>query len=139
MKAARYIEFNEGYRRHVYDDTEGIPTIGIGFNLEAGFSREESRLILEYRINKIVRQLRWGLPVFNALDNVRQLVLIDMAYNLGVSGLGGFKKMLAALDRKEWDTAAEELLDSRYASQVGPRATRNADMLRTGVAYEVET
>lgn len=59
-----------------------------------------------------------------------QLVILDMAYNMGVPALLGFKRMLAALDRGDWSQAAGELLDSKYASQVGPRAQANADLLR---------
>lgn len=129
---ATYVARNEGFSRYTYLDTEGIPTIGIGFNLEEGFSMEESKLILMHRLGKLADQLPDAIPVFKDMDEVRQRVLIDMAYNLGIAGLKKFRRMLAALERREYEEAAKELLDSRYAAQVKGRAVRNARMMETG-------
>lgn len=67
---------------------------------------------------------------FRNSPDAAKLVLLDMAYNMGVPALLKFKRMLAALDRGNWSQAAAELLDSKYAEQVGPRAQANADLLR---------
>jgi lysozyme len=93
---------------------------------------EESKLILMHRLGKLVEQLPDAIPVFNDMDEVRQRVLIDMAYNLGIAGLKKFRRMLAALERRDYEEAAKELLDSRYADQVKGRAVRNARMMETG-------
>lgn len=135
-KAGQYILRNEGYRQHMYKDTEGIWTIGIGFNLEEGFSKEESMLILKHRMGKYVDELVGRVPVFLDVCSVRKIVLLDMAYNLGVSGLLKFRKMLAALSEGDYQLAAKEMLDSRYAKQVKGRALRNARMMETGEWYD---
>ncbi len=135
-KAGEYILRNEGYRQHMYKDTEGIWTIGIGFNLEEGFTKEESMLILKHRMGKYITELCDRVPVYIDVCQVRKIVLLDMAYNLGVSGLLKFRKMLAALESGDYQLAAKEMLDSRYASQVKGRALRNARMMETGEWYE---
>lgn len=133
---ADYVTDNEGYRRDVYLDTEGIPTIGIGFNLNEGLSLEESKLILRHRLDKNKEKLKKTIPSYRSISRVRKIVLQDMAYNLGVQGLTKFRKMLAALDRRDYQLAAKEMLDSRYATQVKGRARRNALMMETGEWYE---
>ena len=69
---------------------------------------------------------------FDALDPVRQRALINLTFNIGIEAVLGFHKMLSALIQQDYETAAKELLFSRYAVQVGARATRLAHMLRTG-------
>ena len=135
-KAAKYITDNEGYRRDMYKDTEGIWTIGIGFNLEEGFTREECEVILRHRMGKLINELCQRVPVYIDVCSVRKIVLLDMAYNLGIEGLRKFKKMLAALEKRDYELAAKEMLDSRYASQVKGRARRNAYMMETGEWFE---
>jgi lysozyme len=135
-KAGEYILRNEGYRQYVYDDSEGIPTIGIGFNLEEGFTKEESMLILKHRMHKLITELCDRVPVYIDVCQVRKIVLLDMAYNLGIPRLLKFRKMLAALKERDYQLAAQEMLDSRYASQVKGRARRNALMMETGEWYE---
>jgi lysozyme len=131
-KAGQYILRNEGYRQHVYEDTEGIATIGIGFNLKEGFTKEESMLILKHRMGKFIEELVERVPVFLTVSSVRKIVLLDMAYNLGINRLLKFRKMLAALGQGDFQLAATEMLDSRYAKQVKGRALRNARMMETG-------
>jgi lysozyme len=127
---------NEGYRQYVYKDSMGIPTIGIGFNLEEGFTKEESMLILRLRLSKLITELCDRVPVFTDMSQIRKIVLLDMSYNLGVPGLLKFRKMFAALCERDYQLAAKEMLDSRYASQVKGRAQRNALMMETGEWYE---
>ena len=135
-KAADYIELNEGFRRYKYTDSEGVETIGIGFNLEEGFSREESRKVLQMRMGKFIDELSQSIPAYCSVSSIRKIVLLDMAYNLGISRLLRFKKMIAALDRRDFKLAAKEMLDSTYARQVKGRAKRNAYMMETGEWYE---
>jgi lysozyme len=135
-KAGEYILRNEGFRATPYEDTEGILTVGIGFNLEEGFTKEECMLILRHRMGKYIDELVERVPVFLDVSSVRKIVLLDMAYNLGVSRLLGFRKMLAALKQGDFQLAAEEMLDSRYAKQVKGRARRNALMMETGEWYD---
>jgi len=135
-KAADYITLNEGYRKEMYYDSEDIATIGIGFNLEEGFTLEESKMILRHRMGKFINELCTRVPVYIDVCQTRKIVLLDMAYNLGVSRLLGFKKMLAAIEDGDYQLAAKEMLDSTYARQVKGRARRNALMMETGEWYE---
>jgi lysozyme len=66
------------------------------------------------------------------MSEVRQRALADLVFNMGMSRLHGFVKTLDALQRRDYETAAEELLDSNYAKQVGARSVRVAEMIRTG-------
>ena len=123
---------HEGFRRHIYTCTAGRKTIGYGFNLEAGVTEDEAFLLLQHRLNLLDEQLAYTLPFYTRLSAVRQDVLCDMAYNLGLAGLLKFRKMLAAVERSAWDMAAYEMLNSRWATQVGKRAEELAFLMRTG-------
>lgn len=133
-----YVEMNEGYRQRAYKDSVGVATIGIGFNLEEGFTREECRLVLIHRLGLIQDKLSDTISGWSKLVPVQRMVLIDMCYNLGFAGLLKFVKMLNAIAVGNYEVAALELIDSRYADQVGSRADRNAYMLRTGKWYETK-
>jgi len=135
-KAAAYIALNEGYRRYKYTDSVGVETIGIGFNLEEGFTEDESRMILRMRMRGFINELSARIPAYCSVSCIRKIVLLDMAYNLGIGRLLKFKKMIAALDSRDFELAAKEMLDSTYARQVKDRATRNAYMMETGEWFE---
>lgn len=123
---------HEGYRQHIYRCSAGKLTIGYGLNISTGLPRDEAALLLEYRLNKIDEQLARSLPFYPRLSAIRQDVLCDMAYNLGVAGLMGFKRMLAALEAGDYPQASAEMLDSKWAGQVGQRAIELADLMRVG-------
>ena len=131
-KASSFIEKNEGREYKYYKDTLGNLTIGVGFNLEEGLSDDEIDFILSSRIQEHYDDLHVMVAEFKHLCFARKLVLIDMSYNMGIHKLLQFENMLDAIRDKDWQKAAGELLDSRYASQVGRRADRNADILRSG-------
>jgi lysozyme len=117
----RLIE-HEGIKKSAYNDSRGYLTIGIGFlidpKMNAGLSIEECMMILRSRILNLERQLS-QYPWFNIQDQVRKGVLIEMAYNLGVNGLLGFKNMIAALGDRQVGTAAVEMGKSLWATQIG--------------------
>jgi len=116
-----------------YVDTVGKMTIGYGRNLtDVGITTLEAEDMLEHDAVSALGELGFAFPWFAALDAVRQRALVNMCVNLGLPRLRGFHKMLAALQRGDYDTAAVELLDSRYARQVGARAVRLAQMIRKG-------
>ena len=71
-------------------------------------------------------------PFFDDLNDVRQRVFVNMTFNLGSTRLAMFKKFLAAVEARDYETAAEEMLDSKWAEQVKGRADRLADMMRSG-------
>lgn len=122
----------EGLRLKPYRDSVGKLTIGVGRNLEdVGISEQEAMVMLDADISKSLtdaQTFHW----FHNLDSVRQDVLVDMIFNMGLVRVLGFHKMLAALQAGDWNTAANEMLDSKWATQVGNRALELAKMIRTG-------
>lgn len=133
LKLKAELERDEGRRSKPYEDTEGILTIGVGWNLEErGLPQEIIDRLFELSISEAERDAMALFPSFRELDQARQRVLVNMAFNLGRKRLSGFKKMIAAVGREDWAAAADEMLDSKWARQVGKRAERLADMMRRG-------
>lgn len=125
---------HEGMRLDMYIDSVGVRTIGIGRNLEAvGLRNEaEARFLLRSDINAVRAELREQLPWFEALDPVRQQVLTNMAFNLGVRGLRNFSKTLAFVRTGRFSDAADEMLRSQWAEQVGQRSEELSEMMQKG-------
>lgn len=149
-----FIEKHEGRKNKMYLDTHGHPTIGVGFNLD----KKNSKMILqslglkldqvktgkttltEVQINKLfehdlaiaIEDAKKFYRAFDFLDEVRQLVLVDMAFNLGYTMLSQFIKFHQALESKNYEKAAAEMLFSKWAEQVKHRATENASAMRIG-------
>jgi lysozyme len=136
MNKNRFIKqmrFHEGVKNKVYKDHLGIETIGVGRNLvDRGLSDEEVDYLLGNDITIVENELDNGLSWWRDLDEVRQRALADLAFNMGIPRLHGFVKMLDGLQRRDYHAAADELLDSKYAKQVGARSERVANMIRTG-------
>jgi lysozyme len=129
----KQLVLHEGVRLKPYRCTAGRLTIGIGRNLDdVGISQDEALLLLRNDIARALSAVRAELPWFDRLDNIRQRVLVDMCFNLGIDGLLAFKQTLAAVASGDYDRAATEMLSSRWAAQVGERARRLARMMRTG-------
>lgn len=129
----RQLRLHEGERLTPYRCTAGKLTIGVGRNLEdRGITREESAMLLANDITREERELVRALPWVAKLDEVRQRVLLDMSFNLGLAGLLGFKNTLATIERGDYQRAAAMMLDSRWARQVGQRAERLSRMMATG-------
>jgi lysozyme len=128
---------DEGERLSAYQDSLGYWTIGIGRLIDArrggAISQEESALLLTHDLAKIAEQLHSHLPWTIPLDDARYGVLLNMAFNLGFAGLVKFHNMLTAMQAKDWETAAKEMLNSAWAGQVGERATRLAAQVRSGI------
>lgn len=131
LRAAQQLRRHEGERSKPYEDTEGVLTIGIGRNLEKGLSSDEIEHLFRNDLleaEATARQYRY----FDMLNDVRKMAIINMAFQLGAGRLLGFKKMHTALDNHNYEVAARECLDSRYAQQVPRRAKEIAEMIRTG-------
>jgi len=128
----KQIKRHEGFRRHPYRCTAGKLTIGFGRNLEdKGISEGEAETLLASDIADVHSDLAhrgW----FIGHDAARQSVIINMGFNLGVQGLLNFRRMISAFAKGDYATAADEMLDSRWAGQVGNRATELAEQMRTG-------
>lgn len=126
---------HEGLRLKPYTDTTGHLTIGVGRNLsDVGITEDEAMQMLEHDIAVAIGFLSTRYPWFLALDTVRQRVLVDMAFNLGADGLAKFPRFLEAARTAQWDEAADEMMASLWAVQVGHRAIRLIRMMRTGEA-----
>jgi lysozyme len=124
---------HEGLRLKAYQDTVGVWTIGYGTNLqELTIDDATAEKWLLKDIETATREAS-GLRFFGELSAVRQRVVIEMVYNLGLGRFLQFRKTVAAIERKDWEAAAKEMLDSRWAQQVGRRARLLAEIMRTGV------
>src|SRR6185437_14202908 len=111
----------------------GKLTIGIGRNLDdVGISYDEAEVLLANDIQRTQSALTAALPWLTLLDLVRKAAVINMAFNLGVSNLLAFHKFLGFLQSHDWQSASIEMLNSKWASQVGPRATRLSRQILTG-------
>jgi lysozyme len=145
---------HEGLVLEVYQDSLGIDTIGIGRNLEdRGISKEEldyldipnMEVVYEHGITEkdarylalndieiVEKELCKAHPCVEELDEVRQLVLMDMAFNMGIPRLKKFVKMWNAIHEGLFDIASTEMLDSRWADQVGRRAIILSNAMKEG-------
>lgn len=123
---------HEGLRLKPYVDTVGKLTIGVGRNLDdVGISKDEALFMLDNDIEKCEAELK-QFDWFNNLDEVRQIVLLDMAFNLGIPRLLKFKKTIQYIQDCDFENAAKEMLDSIWAKQVKGRALELSEMMRTG-------
>jgi lysozyme len=132
---------DEGVRYTPYADTKGIPTVGVGHNLQAcslpngwsyPLSDDQVNTLLERDLLNVFSDLNRDLPWWTDLNDVRQRVICNMCFNLGMSKLAGFKNTLVSMRQGAYADAAAEMLNSAWASQVGARAQRLAQMMRTG-------
>lgn len=124
---------HEGLELKPYKDTVGKLTIGIGRNLDdVGITAEEAEFLCDNDISRVENQVIRTIPVYSILCDVRQRVLLDMAFNLGIDGLLKFKRFLAFVQMSKWEAAADEMLDSKWATQVGARARTLAQMMKFG-------
>jgi len=125
------LERDEAKRNRPYRDSVGKLTIGVGHNLDdKPISDRAVRVILEDDVADARRDLQTALPWVECLSEPRQAALLNMCFNMGVGGLLTFKCALAAIKEGNWDKAAAEILHSKYAEQVGPRAHRVIQQLK---------
>jgi lysozyme len=129
---AKQLEVDESRERHPYLDSVGKRTIGIGRNLDdVGLSDDEIDYLLANDIHRAEQLLDARLPWWRKLDEVRQGVLMDMAFNMGAQ-LFTFVNTLASVQRGDYAKAAKGMRASKWATQVGARAVRLATMMETG-------
>jgi lysozyme len=124
---------HEGLELKPYQCTADKLTIGVGRNIEdRGITEDEARYLLKNDIKIVEDELLEKKPVVAGLDAVRQRVLVDMGFNLGIPTLMKFQNMWAAIEDEDFQTAADEAMDSRWAKQVGRRAERLCQAMATG-------
>lgn len=123
---------HENLRLKMYLDSLGIPTIGYGFNLRDNpITQKIAQELLDLILTPIISQLS-AYPWFTQLNENRQAAIADMAYNMGISNLLQFHRMLQALQERNYQEAASQMLNSLWAKQVGIRAPEDAEIIRTG-------
>jgi lysozyme len=149
----KMIAIHEGIVLNVYQDHLGIDTVGIGRNLqdrgitdgelsfinktmdevyEVGLTEEEAYYLCMNDIAIVEKELLANKPIVNQLNDVRQMVLVDMAFNMGVPRLMAFKNMWLAIEKVNYQLANEEMIDSRWAGQVGSRAMKLSLAMKNG-------
>ncbi|MFG1899903.1 glycoside hydrolase family protein [Micromonospora carbonacea] len=143
---------------HVYVDTKGHPTVGIGFNLDRADARArlaavganyddvragrvnltqvQITILFEQTIAEATTDAYALVPNFDLLSTARQAVLIDMIFNLGRTGVAQFQDMLAALNRGDYETAASEMENSAWKQQMGTRATQDVTLMDRGIVCD---
>ena len=149
----KMIAIHEGIVLSVYQDHLGINTVGIGRNLDDrgitdgellfmnktmddiydnGLTEEEAYYLCMNDIAIVEKELLASKPIVNRLNAVRQMILIDMAFNMGVPRLMQFKNMWLAIEKVNYLLACEEMIDSRWAGQVGSRAMKLSVAMKNG-------
>lgn len=127
---------HEGVKTHAYKDHLGYITVGVGRCLEdgigVGLSEDEIDYLLLNDIKRCSLELNTEFDWFSGLDAVRKDAMINLCFNVGLPRLKGFVKALAAMKAQDYETAADEFFDSRWATQVGNRAVEVCAMIRTG-------
>lgn len=133
----RSLRGEEGEVLYEYKDHLGYSTIGVGRLIDkrkgGGITEEESAYLLNNDVTKIVEQLDKRLSWWTKLDDARKGVLVNMAFQMGVDGLLGFKNTLKMIESGQYEAAARGMLQSKWALQTPSRAKRMAEQMRTGV------
>jgi lysozyme len=133
---------DEGVRYGQFLDTKGIPTIGVGHNMEVsplpeGYEQPLSDEQVNYLLNEDLQNTFSGLdmrfPWWRELDEVRQRVIANMGFNLGIGTLATFVNTINAMQTGDYVSAAAGMAASEWATQVGDRATRLIQAMNTGV------
>ncbi len=133
MKLEHTLVRHEGLRLKPYRDTVGKLTIGVGRNLDdVGITEDEAMYLLHNDIVRVRTRLVRTFPWFQNLNPVRRDVVTNMVFNLGLGRFKRFRRLIAAIEICRWDQAAKEMLDSKWAKQVGRRAIELAQMMRKG-------
>lgn len=145
---------HEGYRTCMYRDSRGIPTIGIGFNMMqpgaqtmiarcgasylavyaggAALTDEQVNCLYQQCVISVMEWMTKLLPELQAYSLNRQVAVLDMGFNLGPARFSGFRNMIQAVRDGRWTDAATEALQSEWATEVGERASEDAQMLAEG-------
>ena len=132
----RLLRRHEGVEPYAYKDHLGYITVGVGRCLEKdvgmGLTDDEIDYLLRNDIVRVQEELSEEYDWFADLDQVRQEAMINLSFNLGATRLRGFRNALAAMAEEDYETAANEFMDSKWSSQVGRRAYEVTQMIRTG-------
>ena len=127
------IKMEEGYRSSVYLDTLEKPTIGYGFLIDSLELQEDiCQMILMRKLEKLSKTIKFNFKWFDDMPEKVQDVVINICYQLGVSGFSKFKKTIQFMKNKQWDKASVEMLDSKWAKEQTPqRALRLSETVKS--------
>ena len=127
---------HESVETHAYKCSANKTTIGVGRNIDKnggiGLSQMEIDYLLANDIKRVEAELSQAFNWYDDLNDARKDAMMDICFNLGLPRLMLFKKSLAAMSNRHYEIAAIELLDSRWARQVGQRAVTISEIIRTG-------
>jgi lysozyme len=129
----KQLGFEEGYRPKMYRDSRGNWTVGYGHNMSIAQRPESAKALYDIDIAGCEASLDLNWPWWRAMDPIRQLVMMDMMFNMGSGGLGTFKEFLAAMRIGDWPTAAKDMMESKWEAQVGERAVFLQEIILTGI------
>lgn len=136
QKLLDMLKRHEGVMYYVYDDHLGYATIGVGRciekNVGLGLSHDEIEYLLQNDVKRCIEELDANFPWYRNLCEARRDAMINLCFNLGLPRLKKFVKALAAMEAGNYEEAAVEFLDSRWAKQVGTRALEVTHMIRSG-------
>jgi lysozyme len=126
------IKESEGFVEHVYNDTLGIPTIGYGFAVKDLILDEDiAEQILLRKVKDLAQRVQNKFDWFNTAPDVIKEVVVEMCYQLGLSGFSKFKKTISYLERKNYLEASKEMLDSKWAKQTPNRAKKLSKIVKS--------
>lgn len=134
LQAINLLKLHEGFRSKPYKDSLGIVTIGYGRNLESrGLTEPEAAYLLKCDVKEAEEYLHKEYDYYYQLSGERKAVLIDMMVNMGPTRLRGFVNTHAALSARDYEVAALEMLDSKWARQVGNRAITLSKIMQSNI------
>ena len=146
------LSLNEGNKPRVYEDSKGNRTIGIGFNLEDEGNRRfleeqgidinelfdgrelsdrETKILYNHSLRQAFEDAQKFDPNLAQRPEAARMAIVDMAFNLGLTRLNKFKKMKAGLMNNDYQTAADEMVDSKWYEQVKSRGPRMVNVMRS--------
>ncbi len=132
-RTKKLVAFDEGFRPSLYKCPRGFSTIGYGFNLDRNdIPKEVADFWLEYNLKKLNEELDLYLPFYKKLNDARKYVLINMAYQMGLHGLLGFREFLENLKNGHYKEASESMKDSRWYRDFTNRANRLVNIMIKG-------
>ena len=132
-KLIEQLKIHEGFRSTVYTCSGGKKTCGYGRNLEdIGISEEEAEMLLKNDVYEATNQLLNAFPWMTTFSDVRISAMINFTFNVGIGTVRKFSNTIEYLKNEDWEAAADEMMDSKWAEQVGDRAIQITEQIRTG-------
>ena len=132
MSLIDQIKHHEGFRSTVYQCTEGYDTIGYGFAIkDLELTEEISEQILILKLAKLESKVRKKFDWYMYLPQEGKDVVVNMCYQLGLSGFSKFKKTIYLLETQQYEEASVEMLDSLWAKQTPRRAKELSEVIRS--------